>query len=244
MQLAGRRFAPAWWAVLITIATIASFIYLGLWQLDRAEQKRALASHYAAGANRTVPLTSATLAQLPRYQRVQARGHYDRRQVLLDNMPSTAAASAGRPGYHVWTLMHLEDGGEVLVNRGWVPMGRTRQDLPDIAVSETPRTIAGRIDQLPEPGLRLAASVPRGQWPEVLNYPTASDLSQRFGERVPSQIVLLDPNDADGYERVWQARTGFGPERHIGYAVQWFALAAAVLVVFLVVNLNKGGSSP
>lgn len=240
MQLAGRRFSPSLFAVILTVVTVAGFVRLGLWQLDRAEEKRQLTAKFERGAEHTVQLSAATLERLPRYQEIEARGRYDGgRQVLLDNMPSLGGSS-GRPGYHVWTLLHLEHGGAVLVNRGWVPMTESRDRPPTAAVDDKPRTVVGRLDYLPEPGLRLAATVPRGRWPEVMYYPTGKELSKLFGEPIPARIILLDPHAPDGYERVWQVRTtDFGPERHIGYAVQWFALALAVVVVFIVVNLKK-----
>jgi surfeit locus 1 family protein len=240
MQFAGRRFSPSLLGVVLTIVVVTVCARLGFWQLERAEEKQHLMDSYERGADRTVRLTRANLEQLPRYQQVEARGRYDgERQVLLDNMPSLGGSS-GRPGYHVWTLLRLEEGGVVLVNRGWVPMTASREHLPAVPVSDEMRTVVGRIDRLPEPGVRLAATEPTGRWPEVLYYPTSEELSKLFGEPIPPRIVLLDPKAADGYERVWQRRgEGFGPERHIGYAVQWFALATAAFVIFIVVNLKK-----
>jgi surfeit locus 1 family protein len=49
---------------------------------------------------------------------------------------------------------------------------------------------------------------------------------------------LLDPAEPDGYARHW-APPGFPPIRHIGYAVQWFALAAALLVIYLIMNIKR-----
>lgn len=238
MQIAGRRFAPPWQAVLLTLVAAASFVSLGLWQLDRAAQKRALAAAYEQGADRTVALTRENLGQLKRYQQVELRGRYDStRQVLLDNMPSLGSQT-GRPGYNVWTPLRLEEGGTVLVNRGWVPM-TSRTKAPEVAVDEAPRTVVGRIDRLPEPGIRLEPTAPRRQWPEVLYYPTSEQLTELYGEPIPARIVLLDPRAGDGYERIWQMRMEAGPERHIAYAVQWFAFALAACVILVVVNLKK-----
>ena len=85
----------------------------------------------------------------------------------------------------------------------------------------------------------MGSAQPRGHWPEVLYYPTVTELQSLFGVAVPAKILLLDAAEPDGHERIWQAQKGFGPERHIGYAVQWFALAGAVVAVFLVINLRS-----
>jgi surfeit locus 1 family protein len=51
-------------------------------------------------------------------------------------------------------------------------------------------------------------------------------------------IVLLDQTEPFGFERIRQ-RNEFGPERHVGYAVQWFGLALTVLIIYFVVNFKR-----
>ena len=51
--------------------------------------------------------------------------------------------------------------------------------------------------------------------------------------------MLLDASQAEGFERNWQARTNFGPQRHIGYAVQWFAFAFAAVVIYLLLSFKR-----
>jgi surfeit locus 1 family protein len=108
-------------------------------------------------------------------------------------------------------------------------------------VSPRHRAVSGRLDTLPEPGVRVGtAGVPGDRnWPRVLNFPRQQDVEQALGERVESRIVLLDPAEPDGYERVWRPAMRFGPERHLGYAIQWFALALAVLVAFVALSLRR-----
>jgi len=55
--------------------------------------------------------------------------------------------------------------------------------------------------------------------------------------------VLLDPGEPDGYLRQWQP-PGFPPIRHIAYAVQWFSLAAALIVIYIVTNLRRAERKP
>ena len=57
-----------------------------------------------------------------------------------------------------------------------------------------------------------------------------------------TDLVLLDPAEPDGYVRSW-APPGFPPMRHIGYAVQWFALALTLLAIYVVTNIGKGRSA-
>ncbi len=238
MRIANRNFAPTLFAVAITVVAVALFVRLAFWQLSRASEKEALQAQYAAGQRSVVELTAANIAGLTRYQRVSARGRYDSaHQILLDSMPS----AMGQPGYRVVTPFELEQGGWVLVDRGWHRPGATRSDIPDVTVGEAPRTIAGQLSALPRPGVRLAGPGSTGNsWPRVMNYPEHVSIEQALDRQVLPGLVLLDANQPDGYERAWEARTDMGSGQHLGYAVQWFGFAIAALVLFVVLGLRRG----
>jgi surfeit locus 1 family protein len=246
LRIANREFAPRPWAVLLTAVLLAAFVALGWWQLGRAREKQALVESFQRGTQSSVELKGdVTVDELPRYQHVRAEGHYEpERQVLIDNMPS----QAGRPGFRVLTPFRRE-GSErlLLVDRGWVPLGTTRQDLPPVFVSPEFRAVSGRLDTLPAPGVRVGDAGTAGDtsWPRVLNFPQQQDLEQALGASVEARIVLLDPAAPDGYERAWRPAMQFGPERHLGYAVQWFAIALATLIIFVALSLRRlPGAAP
>jgi surfeit locus 1 family protein len=240
LRIADRVFAPRAWAVLLTAAALATFVSAGWWQIGRGRDKQALVESFARGTRTSVELVDdITVDELPRYQHVRAEGRYDpTRQFLIDNMPS----QAGRPGYRVLTPF-VRAGAErlLLVDRGWLPLGESREVLPRIDVAPDHRAVSGRLDQLPAPGVRVGQAGVTGdaRWPRVLNFPLPRDLEQALGQPVESRIVLLDPAAPDGYERVWRPSMNFGPERHLGYAIQWFALAIVALVLFLALSLRR-----
>lgn len=243
LRIANRVFAPRAWAVLVTAATLAAFVSLGWWQIGRGREKQALVESFARGTQTSVQLAGdLTVDDMPRYQHVRAEGRYDpARQFLIDNMPS----STGRPGYRVLTPFVREGADRLLlVDRGWVPLGRSRDVLPPIDVSSEFRAIAGRLDRLPAPGVRVGQPGTPGdqRWPRVLNFPRTQDLEQALGQPVESRIVLLDVAAPDGFERTWRPAVQFGPERHLGYALQWFALALAALAIFIALSLHRVGS--
>jgi len=227
------RFTPRLIPTLATVAAVAAFALLGRWQLDRAEEKRALAAAFAtAGPAVELPDDSAAL---PRYQRVTARGRYDAgHQFLLDNR-----VHDGRAGVQVLTPLVLDGGGAVLVNRGWQPFGRTRQDLPDVAVPEGPRRVAGKIDELPKAGIRLPAAA-SGGWPRLVSYPDMTELETLSGSRFHPRVILLDPAEPDGYVRDWRLH-GASPDRNLGYAIQWFAFAATAVAIWIALSLRRPG---
>ena len=241
LRIAGRVFAPRAWAVLVTAGALAAFVSLGWWQIGRGREKQALVESFTRGTQSSVELVDdVTVDELPRFQHVRALGRYDAtRQILLDNMPS----QAGRPGYRVLTPF-VRDGAArlLLVDRGWVPLGRSRDELPRVNdVAADHRAVSGRLDDVPAPGVRVGQAGAPGdrRWPRVLNFPQPRDLEQALGQPVETRIVLLDPAAPDGYERVWRPALNVGAERHLGYAVQWFSFAIVALVLFVVLSLRR-----
>lgn len=140
-------------AVIGLLALGALFACLGAWQLARADVSRATLAAFEAGA--AEPVRAAlprSLDEERRFERVQVRGEYELEpQFLLDNMLHDGVA-----GYHVLSALRVHGLRErVLVNRGWVPVGADRRVLPEVAVSPGERTVVGRLERLPRPGIRL-----------------------------------------------------------------------------------------
>ena len=239
LRIGKRSFAPPAWSVGLTALGLAIFVSLGYWQLGRAQEKQARFDAFMASSDETVDATGLGFDELARYQRVRLRGAYDAaRQILLDNMPSVG----GQPGYRVLTPLERADGlGWVLVDRGWVPLGATREDLPDVAVGVRERELSGTLDELPIPGVRVGPAAAPGAagWPRVMLFPTRADVESALGVTVESRIILLDAGVPDGFERKWRPALGLGPERHLGYAVQWFAFALVTIVLFVALNLRR-----
>ena len=128
IKLGSRIFTPRPFTTVLTLVMLAVLLSLGRWQLQRADQKRDLFDAFTRGKDAT-RLIDLQTPPLPRYQHIEARGHYDgSRQLLIDNMTS----ADGRAGYFVVTPFALAGGGWLLVNRGWVPLGASRAALPPV----------------------------------------------------------------------------------------------------------------
>jgi surfeit locus 1 family protein len=242
MKVGSRIFAPRPVTTGLTLVVLVGLLALGRWQLRRADEKRALFDAFDQGTDstRVIDLKTPTV---PRYQHVEAQGHYDEsRQILIDNMTN----AAGQAGYFVVTPFALAGGGWLLVNRGWVPVGMSRRERPDIAVGGGERQIRGRANQLPSPGIKLGQAAPlQPPFPVVGNFPSHADLEKLLHESSwtpAAEVLQLDPDQPDGYVRQWQA-PGLPPLRHIGYAVQWFGLALALAVIYVVTNVRRAAPS-
>jgi surfeit locus 1 family protein len=239
MKIGSRIFAPRPLTTVITVVVLAGLIYLGRWQLQRAADKQVLFDEFSRGADATRTIDAAT-PPVPRYQHVEAHGHYDgSRQILIDNMTN----ADGRAGYFVITPFLLTDGAWLLVNRGWVPVGTSRSVLPEVGVPGDSRVLRGRADHLPAAGIQMGDRVRlQGPYPAVANFPSVAEITQLLNESPwsrASEVVLLDADQPDGYVRQWQA-PGFPPVRHIAYAVQWFGLALALIIIYIVTNVRRG----
>ena len=238
LRFGSRVFEPRAFTTLLALALVAALVALGRWQLQRADEKEALYTLFNSGQDATRAVDAAT-PRLPRYQHVEAVGAYDSaRQILIDNMSN----AAGRAGYYVITPFALRGGGWILVNRGWVPVGVSRAAKPGVAVSTQEREIRGRADELPRAGMQLGErSSLAPPYPVVADFPTRDEVAALLRESVwahAANLVLLDPGEPDGFLRQWQP-PGFPPIRHIAYAVQWFSLAAALVVIYLATNLRR-----
>lgn len=233
------EFRPGRWPTLITIVVFGVLSSLGFWQLDRAEQKRALLSGYHSGSNDTVLELGVNTGSLDglQYQFAVAEGHYDAgHQFLLDNRTYKGVA-----GYQVLTPIIFSGARKgVLVNRGWIPIGGSREQLPELPLDGEARQVLGRIKLPSTKGFRLGNEEPREGWPYRIQRVDIDSLSRELGYPLLPMVLLLNDDQADGFVREWNPLT-FGPERNVGYAVQWFGLAMALLVIYIFVNLKKAG---
>lgn len=225
----------------LTAAAVVMFVLLGRWQWHRAAEKRAVASAFVAGAAAAPSaLGSRSTAELARYMPVVVTGHYDTvHQFLLDNI-----SHGRRTGYEVLTPFRLTDGRWLLVNRGWIALPNNRRDtLPDLTMAGvTLEQVSGRVDSLPVTGLAVgqAAPAPGEDWPKRTSFPTTTQLGAALGVRLEPRQLLLGATEAFGYARDWRsASAGFGPERHLGYAVQWWGFAGLSVFLYLFMNLER-----
>jgi surfeit locus 1 family protein len=224
------------WPTLVTLALVALTCSLGNWQLDRAEEKAALYASFEAGDSDqgALPINQLEADSRP-FTPVTAYGRLDsRHQLLLDAM-----MHGGRTGYQVLTPLLRDGEPAVLINRGWIEAESDRGHLPRLEVGEMERRVTGLAGHLPEPAMRLGRADPAASdWPRVTLYPTREQVEEMLGYSVLDTLVYLDADEPDGFLRDWRPQL-LSPEKHLGYAMQWFAMALALVVIYVVVNLRR-----
>jgi surfeit locus 1 family protein len=232
------RFKPAILPSIAAATLMGLFVGLGVWQLNRAQEKEAMHLRYELRSQG--PADSLTLPiqdrQAWQYRRVRTTGRFmTHRQFLLDNQ-----VSRGEVGYHV--LTPFKPAGHrrlVLVDRGWVPLGASRERLPDVDVTDAKVAVKGTVYLPYEQSFSLGGmAAGESGWPLRVQFVEFDSMASRLEQPLAHMILRLDPQSPYGYRREWQI-TPFGPERHRGYAVQWFALAVALLVIYVAVNLER-----
>lgn len=227
------EFKPRLLPAIATLVMLPVFLSLGMWQWHRADYKRALQKVYAEQSDtRPLSLTQALADPLGhRYFPLSIAGHYlGDRQFLVDNQ-----FYQHQLGYYVLTPFLTDDGKTLLVNRGWVARGAANK----IAVSVGHQRLVGRVGTAPSKTFLLGENVyPGSTWPKKIQAIKLRDLSATLNTPLEPVILLLSPLAENGFTRDWQPQ-GLSPEKHMGYAVQWFAFATLLMVLFVVLNLKK-----
>lgn len=230
------RLRPRWVPFLLLFVPACVCAGLGVWQLERAAQKRALTQTLAArAALPPLEVGDAPLdADAVRHRQVTVRGAFDAAgQVYVEGR-----RHAGRTGLHVVTPLRIH-GSErrILVNRGWVAAEE------EAAVPAGEVTVRGNAEVPSPPALVLhagdgAAKDWGARWP----YLTLPLFAARVPYPLQTVVVLQDPADAHGFVRDWPREL---PKEgmHIGYALQWFAFALIGLAVFVRLSLTRAGTA-
>ncbi|HSA88662.1 MAG TPA: SURF1 family protein [Burkholderiales bacterium] len=206
---AGYSFRPRPWALALAAAACAAGIALGNWQSGRAEQKRAAAA---------------------RLERVALEGEFVAKYtVYLDNK-----TRRGRPGYEIVTPLRLRGStSHVLVNRGWVAAGATREALPEVAAPAGEVRVEGiALERLPRV---LTIQQDTGKVRQTLDLEGyAAETGLRLEPRVIEQHSFLP----DGLARDWPPHDA-GIEKHEAYALQWYSLAALAVVLVVALSFRR-----
>lgn len=219
---------------IVTLAAIglaALTARLGVWQLDRAAQKQAIAGATAA-RQQLPPVPMAALARdageasAQHHRTVRLQGRWSAAHTLyLENRPMN-----GRPGFVVLTPLVLDDGTAVAVQRGWLPRDpadRTRVQAPPLSAG--PQTVEGRIAPPPS---RLydfdgAAQGPIRQNVDLAAWSVDTGLSLR-----PLSVLQTSAEPTDALLRDW-VQPAADVHKHYGYAFQWFALSALTVILYV-----------
>lgn len=240
--LFGRRW---WWKTLILLLAMAAMFSLGIWQLNRLDQRRAFnQQRQAALAAPPIQLSGAPLPRGDlRDRQATAQGEFDfARQVAIRNQ-----SYLGQPGFHLVTPLLIAGSDKaVLVNRGWIPVGEADpatwhrldelQSGPLIGILQpTRRRPDGTVSAIPQETVTgwyrldieaIQQTLPYPLLPVVLQLTTGNGDTLRGGRTQAA-------GDLETLPRRIEPDISFSEGNHFSYALQWFGFAIIAAVVYI-----------
>jgi surfeit locus 1 family protein len=217
---------------------VALFIGLGIWQLSVAHYNKTLIAKYNERVDSQA--IQANSLQTPadwRYYPIQLQGSFDNEhQILL-----ARRSPLGDVGYEVLTpFKSLDLATGMLVNRGWVPANNNPDILPNINSSTENVSISGLLVSPKDHEFSFNnIDKSKTSWPLIIDHISLDDLSKMLGYPLYSYIVLLGPNNPNGYAREWQPTASLMPEHNIIQALRFLSVALTIAILFILINLHR-----
>lgn len=231
LQGYGGKIKKQWQLSLLVLLFLPLLLWLGFWQLERAEEKQQLLAQYEQ--QRELPVQHFTaitsVQQETNYQSVRLRGQFDQaRYWLLDNR-----SREGQVGYEVVMPLWLEQSEQwVLVNRGWVSSPGSRNQLPAITTPSGHVAIEGHFYKPARNAIfNIARSDLPQAWPKRVLYIDHDSVKQALRADVYPTVLRMKNNSLGAFSAQWSAVNTL-PEKHWGYAIQWFAMSLVLLVLY------------
>ncbi len=237
------------------VATVSALLVIaigcgaGIWQLGRADTKITLAANLQA--RQQMPILNANAGpwtlEDARERRMIARGQYiPEAAIWLDNRPRPippAGSNNAQSGFYLIMPLRLEGSGEILwVNRGWGPRNNeNRETLPPLKTPNQVVSIEGIVFAHPGKVYELgsAKNSPDISQPRIeQNFDLEGEGKLRGWKQLPFILREIETSQEDGMLREWAPLTS-GVDRHYAYAFQWFALAFAGFLFWLLSGLRQ-----
>ncbi len=225
------------WATLFTLLSLTILCSLGTWQLYRLEWKRVILERLEAEYARN-PLENRL-----RYEDFRAkdlhfvRGAVRGRFLHLREIPLAPRTLDGRPGYHILTPFELEEGGTILINRGWVPLElKTPNTRPESLVGGT-LTITGLFRQPERANPFIPNNAPQtNDWYRI----DLEQIAQAKNLDKPAPVILYAEHTANEAAYPVPSTKQWRPNNnHFAYACFWFSMAVILIAVYWLRFLRK-----
>lgn len=223
-----------WRLSLFTALLLPVLVFLGFWQLSRADEKRALVAEWQRqSAEAPVQVNSFFSAKLETYQKVRFEAALlPERYWLLE-----ARIYQGRPGYEVFMPAVLANGERILINRGWLKADQDRRILPTVVTPAARQWLWGEVRKPVQTALVSEHDNPIEAWPHRVLEVDLRLMSKQLGQPLMPYIIALDADHPSAFV-VQSIPVNMPPEKHQGYAVQWFSMSVALFLLWLFTNTN------
>jgi surfeit locus 1 family protein len=224
---------------LFTLFGLALLLSLGTWQVKRLAWKEGLIAERSAAVAAAPVDLPRTLeeARALEFHRVRAEGTFrNDRELYLHAM-----TAEGTAGYHVITPLVLARGGTLLVDRGFVPEERKATGTREAGNPAGPQQVVGllRLSQAGKSSWFVPDNLPaKGEWFSLDLDAMAQ--AAAIANPLPFTIDADATPNPGGYPVGGQTPLDL-PNNHLQYAITWYLMAVALVVVYLRLVLRRGG---
>lgn len=223
-----------WKLAILAMFFIAIFTSMGFWQLSRANEKKILLKKFAQRTD-VPPLTASAIKKPGDWRFYQATliGEFDNAHtIFLDNK-----THEGKIGYEVYTPFKTANlAVPILVDRGFIEASYDRKVLPAVRAITGNITITGMLNLPPSyVSIGKLTYSPLNTWPLRVEYINLRELAPLLQQLIFPYVLNITPTHPAAYAVKWQI-VAMQPEKHMGYALQWFAFALTLLILFVALN--------
>ncbi|WP_028467862.1 SURF1 family protein [Neptunomonas japonica] len=207
-----------WILTLQAVLICSLLIFLGNWQLQRAAEKEQLLLQFSHGETKQANNTYIRL-----FDKVELNGTLSKRYFLLDNR-----TWQGQVGYEVIVALIGNNKKTRLISLGWLAAGDDRRTLPALSLPNAIPSIIAYADK-PSAPLLLGEDHWSQGWPKRIQHLDLNKISAALNTPVSAWLYRPTKQVLPELTLTWEPVV-LPPQRHTGYAVQWYGLAAAWLI--------------
>ena len=228
-----RTFTFSWQKFLFALLGVLFFIGLGVWQLERAHEKRQMLLKAQTASVELLQVWHEKDKPQP-YQRLEITGTYLPTMLWLDNQSRDHIF-----GYDLLLAIETTDHQVLIVDQGFVRGDATRQSLPKITIPRGTQTVIGYAYYPSFKHWLLGVPYEIRENHQVLVEVLDSSLFSKILHKTVYPFIIRSQSGVpDGLNQDWPL-VSMPPERHMGYAIQWFALALLVMGIWVACSLKK-----
>ena len=220
--------------LIFAIIFVPITISLGIWQIERANEKKLIIANYDKLLV-SAPIALQKNQMLNNWQPIETTGTYEDTIVYEDN-----AINNGKAGFKVYHLFRNDDGTFIFIHRGFIERNLIKNNLPEVEIPTEKKSIYGTtlfkqnntfVKNIEESDSRIIQEFNASLL--IDKYPMLKD------KYLHPFLFNLDIRDVDKYQPI-EKPVNMTASKHIGYAIQWFGLCAALIILTIYAYRRKG----
>ena len=220
--------------LIFAIIFVPITISLGIWQIERANEKKLIIANYDKLLV-SAPIALQKNQMLNNWQPIETTGTYQDTVVYEDN-----AINNGKAGFKVYHLFRNDDGTFIFIHRGFIERNLIKNNLPEVEIPTQKKSIFGTtlfkqnntfVKNIEESDSRIIQEFNASLL--IDKYPMLKD------KYLHPFLFNLDIRDENKYQPI-EKPVNMTASKHIGYAIQWFGLCAALIILTIYAFRRKG----